>query len=160
MSTSASCDVDGPSLLPGDYRDARWDTESMLKLQYQKNIGTDAFVRLFGYSEYANTNRSGAARRALGSGFGVANFDYEVDTHATGLQLQFGDQINSQHQLTGWLQYRTENELRINNYDYLNSGDTQVSNLTNGTSCFLATAIDGNGNTMHRPGHRQGGDAR
>jgi hypothetical protein len=127
------------SLLPSNYRDARWDTESMFKLQYQKNIGTNAYVRLFGYSEYANTNRSGAARRALGSGLGVANYDYEVDTHATGVQLQFGDQINDKHQLTGWLQYRTENELRYNNFNYLNTGDTQVSNLTNGSQCFDPT---------------------
>jgi hypothetical protein len=127
------------SLIPGDYRDARWDTESMIKLQYQKNIGTNAYVRLFGYSEYANTNRSGAARRALGSGFGVTNYDYEVDTHANGVQLQFGDQINDKHQLTGWVQYRTENELRYNNFNYLNNGDTQVSNLTNGSQCFDPT---------------------
>jgi len=144
--TPGSCSDDDPSLLPGNYRDARWDTESMLKLQYQKNIGTTAYVRLFGYSEYANTNRSGAARRALGSGFGVSNFDYEVDTHALGTELQFGDQLNDQHQLTGWLQYRTENELRINNYNYLNTGGQQVSNLTNGTQCFAAapgTGMDG-----------------
>ncbi len=145
VATAGSCTGD-PSLLPGDYRDARWDTESMLKLQYQKNIGTNAYVRLFGYSEYANTNRSGAARRALGSGFGVSNYDYEVDTHATGTELQFGDQLNDHHQLTGWLQYRTENELRLNNYNYANTGGQQVSNLTNGTQCFAAapgTGMDG-----------------
>src|SRR5581483_9520829 len=144
--TPDSCPDDALSLLPGGYQDARWDTESMLKLQYQKNIGTSAYVRVFGYSEYANTNRSGASRRALGSGFGVSNYDYEVDTHATGAELQFGDQINDRHLLTGWLQYHTENELRLNNYNYLNTGGQQVSNLTNGTQCLAAgpgTGMDG-----------------
>ena len=151
ITVAGTCPTD-PSLLPTNYRDARWDTESLIKLQYQKNIGTNAYVRLFGYSEYANTNRSGAVRRALGSGLGVTNYDYEVDTHATGAQLQFGDQLNDKNQLTGWLQYRTENELRYNNFNYLNNGSTQVSNLTNGTQCFLpADAIDGNGNPILDP---------
>ena len=129
-----------PSLLPSDYRDARWDTQSMLKLQYQLNLGTNAFVRLFGYSQYSNTNRSGASRRALGSGFGVSNYDYEVNSHKRGVELQFGDQLNGQNQLSGWVQYEGETLLRTNNFNYLNSSSTQTSNLTNGTQCFAASA--------------------
>ncbi len=35
--------------IPSDYRDGRWDTASIGKLQYQKNFGSSAYARLFGY---------------------------------------------------------------------------------------------------------------
>ncbi len=46
------------SLVPANARDARWDTASIVKLQYQKNIGSNAYARLFGYTFYSNTNRA------------------------------------------------------------------------------------------------------
>ncbi|HEV3089339.1 MAG TPA: TonB-dependent receptor [Candidatus Elarobacter sp.] len=139
IAVPGQCASGSPALLPANYRDARWDTQDVVKLQYQKNIGTSAYVRLFGYSQYSNTNRSGASRRALGSGFGVSNYDYEVDSHKSGVDLQFGDQINAAHQLSGWLQYSAEKLLRINNFNYLNSSSTQTTNLTNGKQCFAAS---------------------
>jgi hypothetical protein len=133
-----SC-ASGHSALPPDYRDARWDQASIAKLQYQKNIGSKAYVRLFGYTFYSNTNRSGATRRGIGSGFGATNYDYEVDSHTRGLQLQFADQLTDHHQLTGTASYTTASTLRLNNFNYRNRGSYPVSNLTNGTQCFAAT---------------------
>ncbi len=134
----------GYSALPPDYRDARWDTASIVKLQYQKNLGTKAYIRAFGYTFYSNTNRSGATRRGTGiSGLGVVNYDYEVDSHTRGAELQFGDQIDDHNQLTGYLNYVTATTNRVNNYNYLNSSDLAVSNLTNGKQCFAGT--DGTG---------------
>ena len=46
------------SLVPANVRDARWDISSIVKLQYQKNLGSTAYVRLFGYTFYSNTNRA------------------------------------------------------------------------------------------------------
>ncbi len=83
---SASCPQDAQAALPDDYRDGRWDTASIVKLQYQKNFGSNAYLRVFGYTFYSNTNRSGATRRGIGSGFGATNYDYEVDGHTRGLQ--------------------------------------------------------------------------
>ncbi|MBV8118013.1 MAG: carboxypeptidase regulatory-like domain-containing protein, partial [Candidatus Eremiobacteraeota bacterium] len=122
--------------LPNDYRDARWDTASIVKLQYQKNFGSNAYVRLFGYTFYSNTNRSGAARRGIGSGYGATNYDYEVDGHTRGLQMDIGDQINSTNLLTSNINYITATTLRINNFNYLNTSSQQVSNFTNGSECF------------------------
>ena len=90
-----SCPAAPTRRLPNDYRDARWDTSSILKLQYQKNFGSNAYLRVFGYTFYSDTNRSGATRRGIGSGFGATNYDYEVDGHTRGVQADFGDQINS-----------------------------------------------------------------
>ncbi|MBC5802200.1 MAG: TonB-dependent receptor, partial [Candidatus Eremiobacteraeota bacterium] len=140
--TAGSCQT-GYSALPPDYRDARWDSASIVKLQYQKNIGSNAYVRLFGYTFYSNTNRSGASRRGIGSGFGATNYDYEVDSHTRGLELQFADQLSDHHQLTGSADYVTATTLRDNNFNYRNTKRFSVSNLTNGTQCFAAA--DGTG---------------
>ncbi|MGA8532602.1 MAG: TonB-dependent receptor [Candidatus Tumulicola sp.] len=130
------------ALLPNDYRDARWDTASIFKLQYQKNFGSSAYLRLFGYTFYSNTNRSGASRRGIGSGYGVENYDYEVDGHTRGLQMDFGDQINSTNLITSNVNYITSTTLRINNDNYLNTSGQQVSNLTNGKYCYAFAGPD------------------
>ncbi len=130
------------ALLPNDYRDARWDTASIVKLQYQKNFGSNAYLRLFGYTFYSNTNRSGASRRGIGSGYGVQNYDYEVDGHTRGLQLDFGDQIDSANLLTANVNYITSTTLRVNNFNYLNTSGQQVSNLTNGQYCYAFAGAD------------------
>lgn len=126
------------SLLPNDYRDARWDSASIFKAQYQKNFGSSAYLRVFGYTFYSNTNRSGASRRGIGSGYGATNYDYEVDGHTRGIQMDFGDQISSDHQLTANVNYITSTTLRENNYNYLNTFFQQVSNFTNGSECFAS----------------------
>jgi hypothetical protein len=133
-----ACTGDEVSGLPNDYRDARWDTASILKLQYQKNLGDRAYIRAFGYTFYSNTDRSGASRRGIGSGFGATNYDYEVDTHTRGGEIQFGDQLGDHNLLTGWGNYVTASTDRLNNYNYYNVADTPVSNLTNGLECFSA----------------------
>ncbi len=124
------------SALPNDYRDGRWDQASIVKLQYQKNMGNNAYFRVFGYTFYSNTNRSGAARRGIGSGFTGTNFDYEVDAHTRGAQMQFADQLSSTNQLSAMLDYVTSSTFRYNNGNYNNTASQQISNLTNGSQCF------------------------
>ena len=114
--TSAAFPAPAPTartpLLPNDYRDARWDTANIVKLQYQKNFGSSAYLRVFGYTFYSNTNRSGASRRGIGSGYGAMNYDYEVDGHTRGIQADFGDQLSSTNQLTANVNYITSTTLR------------------------------------------------
>ncbi|MBV9271847.1 MAG: TonB-dependent receptor [Candidatus Eremiobacteraeota bacterium] len=139
--------------LPPDYRDARWDQASIVKAQYQKNIGSNAYLRVFGYTFYSNTNRSGAARRGIGSGFSGTNFDYEVDAHTRGAQMQFADQINGTNQIMLNLNYVTSTTFRFNNGNYNNTASQQISNLTNGTQCFAYTSGPGdNGIDMYNAG--------
>jgi hypothetical protein len=131
-----TCATNNPSLLPDDYRDGRWDTASIVKLQYQKNVSPSAYVRVFGYTFYSNTARGGASGLGIGSGFAVENYDYEVDTHTRGAELQFGDQLSSRNMLTGSANFVTATTNRVNNYNFLNDENQQVSNLTNGKQCF------------------------
>ncbi|MBV8435293.1 MAG: TonB-dependent receptor [Candidatus Eremiobacteraeota bacterium] len=126
-------------LIPNDYRDGRWDTAGIAKLQYQKNVGSTAYVRLFGYTFYSYTNRATANGWGNNAAFGVSNYQYEVSSHTRGLELQFADQIASQHLVSGMVSYLTSNTLRYFNHNYFNTASQQVSNFTNGVSCFSAT---------------------
>ncbi len=69
------------SLVPANYRDGRWDTASISKLQYQKNLGSSAYLRLFGYTFYSNTNRATANGYGSNETLGVEPYQYEVDSH-------------------------------------------------------------------------------
>ncbi len=140
--------------MPNDYRDGRWDQAGIFKVQYQKNFGGNAYARLFGYTFYSNTNRSGAVQQGITGPYGSANlgatnYDYEVDGHTRGLEFQAADQISDQHQLELSLSYVTASTLRyynFNNYntggaplnDFTGSSGQMVSNLTNGTNCYAA----------------------
>jgi hypothetical protein len=124
------------SLIPSDFRDARWDSGSITKLQYQKNIGSSAYVRLFGYTFYSNTNRASPNGFGNNITLGVTNYQYEVDSHTGGLELQFADQLSGEHLLEGMVSYITSNTLRYYNHNYYNTPSQQVSNFTNGSECF------------------------
>ncbi|MDQ6780440.1 MAG: Plug and carboxypeptidase regulatory-like domain-containing protein, partial [Candidatus Eremiobacteraeota bacterium] len=125
--------------LPNDYRDARWDSANIVKLQYQRNFNERMYLRVFGYTFYSNTNRSGASRRGIGSGFGATNFDYEVDAHTRGFQAQFADQLSDTNQLLVSLGYVTAATLRASNLNNFNTRNAQVSNLTDGSQCYSYT---------------------
>ncbi len=138
-----ACPAGDYAALPNDYRDARWDQASIVKLQYQKNLGSSAYLRLFGYTFYSNTNRSGANQEGVtgqygSANIGVTNYDYEVDAHTRGAELQFADQISGNNQLAFTLNYVTSSTLRYYNFNNYNTADWQVSSLTNGSQCFAA----------------------
>ncbi len=112
--------------VPVNGRDTTWNDGSVIKLQYQKNFGSTAYVRLMGYSFYSNwlmsaPNAGNEAITAYGyndAGFGYPSPDYELSTHTRGLQLMAADQINAQNllQLTG--NYTTASVVRWNNQWY------------------------------------------
>jgi hypothetical protein len=137
------------SSLPYDYRDGRWDTAAIVKAQYQDNINDTSYLRIFGYTFYSNTNRSGAVQKGIpGANLGATNYDYEVDAHTRGGQVQYANQVSSRHQLIATLNYVTSKTLRYYNFNDFNTAFQQVSSLTNGTQCFasasgtLANGID------------------
>lgn len=147
-----ACPANTFSALPNTYRDGESYQASIVKLQYQKNIGSNAYLRLYGYTFYSAWQQGGA----MGDGFPGLNlggyrtgYDYEIGSHTRGGQLQFVDQLSGAHQITASLNYITSNTLRFNNQndfnfggapfnDFTGSGGVAVSNLTNGSQCFAA----------------------
>jgi len=121
---------------PADYRGTRWDDAGIIKAQYTKSLSANAYLRLYGYTFYSDSLRGDPTGRALGSGFGATNYDYEVSSHTRGVALQFGDQVSAKHQLSGDLKLMTATTVRYNNNNYYNTSSQPVSNLTDGVDCF------------------------
>jgi hypothetical protein len=132
--------------VPVDGRDTTWNDGSVLKLQYQKNFGSTAYVRIMGYSFYSDWLQSapnGGNGYITGGGYGDTGFgypslDYELTTHSRGVQVMAADQINSQNLLQLTANYTTATANRWNNEWY--GAPSSVTNLigTNG-QCFNYT---------------------
>lgn len=115
---------------------------SIVKLQYTKNFGSTAYLRIFGYTFYSdwlqNDPNHGFAPFLTG---GAEQPDYEVGSHTAGAQLQFSDQLNSHNLLTVTGNYTTATTERINNGQYsFTPNGTPIATLQSGTTCFSAYA--------------------
>ncbi len=102
--------------------DGIWNDGSIIKLQYQKNIGSSAYLRVLGYTFYSDWLHNAPAGLSGGLfnlpypiGYDNPAPDYELSTHTRGFQLQYANQINDKNlvQFTG--NYTTATVLRNNN---------------------------------------------
>ncbi len=131
------------SAIDPDRRDAFTNDQSILKLQYQRNFGTNAFLRVYGYTYYSDWLQTGPQSNDFNY-LGYVPGDYELESHTRGVSAQFTDQITSQHLLTIQGSYTTATTLRDNNTQYVNgaygpnSGNfrTTVGLLVNGSNPY------------------------
>jgi hypothetical protein len=100
-------------------RDAFNNNQSIVKLQYQHNFGTNAFLRVYGYTYYSDWMQTGPQSTWMNY-LGFVPSDYELESHTRGVSAQFTDQINSQHLLSIQGSYTTASTLRDNNQESIN----------------------------------------
>ncbi|MBV8149569.1 MAG: TonB-dependent receptor, partial [Candidatus Eremiobacteraeota bacterium] len=125
------------SEVPLDSRDGVWNDASIAKVQYTHNIGSNAYIRLYGYTFYSDWLQTSPLSYASGLlGFGVTSYDYELESHTRGLWLGFADQLSPQHLLNFDTNYTTAGTNRFNNTQFNETLDTNATNLTNGNECF------------------------
>lgn len=72
-------------------RDANENGMSVLKVQYQRNISSSSFLRIYGYSLYSNWFQNGPISGALPWGDVVS--DYELDSHLAGVNASFTKEL-------------------------------------------------------------------
>ncbi|MBV8152892.1 MAG: TonB-dependent receptor [Candidatus Eremiobacteraeota bacterium] len=148
---SGACAAGTYSAVPLDARDAVWNDASIVKLQYQHNIGSSAYIRLYGYTFYSDWLQTSPLSYASGLfGFGVTSYDYELESHTRGVALTFADQLNAEHLLTFDTNYTTAGTNRFNNTQFNETLDTGATSLTNGSECFAM--YGGLGNPGAPPG--------
>ncbi|HET7813633.1 MAG TPA: TonB-dependent receptor [Candidatus Baltobacteraceae bacterium] len=142
------------ALVPPDARDGYINNQDIEKIQYQKNFGSNAYLRAFGYMFYSDwlingPNYNGIAFPANAAAFGQigqeygASADYELSTHTRGGELQFADQLGSEHLLNVTGNYTTASTIRANNSTWVYSLLTRATNDTDGTNCFTSTGAIG-----------------
>ncbi len=119
---------------------------SIEKIQYTKNIGSNAYVRLFGYTFYSdwlqNNPNDNSNFPVFGYGFNPASPDYEVAYHTRGVQLQAADQINAKNLITFTGNYTASVGQRANNSQAATvASNTPSAILMNGSgACFSGAA--------------------
>ncbi len=105
-------------------RDSIFNNQEIVKLQYQKNFGSDAYLRLYGYTYYSDWLQTGPVCAYLNYNCFVSP-DYELSSHTRGASATFADQLNAQHLLTIEGNYTTADSIRDNNTQMFNGGGSR-----------------------------------
>ncbi|MBC5811641.1 MAG: TonB-dependent receptor, partial [Candidatus Eremiobacteraeota bacterium] len=117
-------------------RDSNQNNQGLVKLQYQKNFGSNAYLRVYGYSGYSDwlINGQNYTFLSLNTFLGGNPYDYELSTHTRGLSGTFADQINAQNLIQFQGSFTTASVIRDNN--------TQPINAFSGSRQRFAVAVD------------------
>ncbi len=124
----ASIGSNTPNLqtIPYNQRDGTGNVNSIIKLQYQANFSSNAYFRIYGFSNYSlwpQTCPDSDANNFIG----YCPYNYYVQTTTNGGSATYGNQINDKNLLTATLSdfgatdYRANDETMINEFVGLNA---------------------------------------
>jgi len=112
--------------------------DAIFKVQYQKNFGSDAYLRVYGYTDYSNWLNYGPNSVAQYFEQGLYQYtqlpDYVVSSHTRGASAEFADQLNSRNLLQFQLSYTTATSERANSYTSFADDSAQFATLVSSTS--------------------------
>ncbi len=74
-----------PNVVPPDARDNSYNDTAITKIQYTKNFGSAAFLRLYGFTFYSDWFLNGPYNTGFCYFFCPLAPDYELNTHTRGL---------------------------------------------------------------------------
>jgi hypothetical protein len=118
--------------IPANFNDSVDNAVGIVKLQYQKNFSSSAYLRVYGYTVYSNWFNWGPISASLCcTGVPV---QYEVDTHTRGVSATFADQITPQNLLQLQGSFSTADSHRLNNGTMFAGTGTNMAVMVNGSS--------------------------
>ncbi len=108
---------------PPDARDGFWNNASIFKLQYQHNMGSNAYFRIYGYTFYSDwLQTSPLSYGTPFFGFGVPRYDYELESHTRGLAVHLRRSARLRSTLLTFdVNYTTATTNRYNNTNFNNT---------------------------------------
>ncbi len=145
--TPASFTVASGCISPAT-QDAYVNDQNVFKLQYQHNFGTNAFLRVYGYTYYSdwlNVSPVSAYGAFVCCAFEFNNLDYELSSHTRGVSLEFADQINSHHLLTIQGNYTTSSTVRDNNTEMVEPDFASTANAHSAVAVVVNAAAPSSG---------------
>ncbi|HVN69600.1 MAG TPA: TonB-dependent receptor [Candidatus Binatia bacterium] len=128
-----------PNAIPANARDNSYNDTAITKIQYTKNFGSTAFLRVYGFTFYSDWFLNGPYSTSFCNFVCPVAPDYELNTHTRGISAIFQDQINEQNLLTVQGSYTTARIVRDNNGFYGVGGNEAVvvnQNDPYGGYCF------------------------
>src|SRR5580700_10482249 len=112
--SSPQHEFDGPIPDPYNQRDRGYNGQAIVKLQYQRNFSSNAFLRLYGYTYYSDWIENGPMMSLQPYAY-YDSGDYEINNHTRGVSLSFTDQLTPQDLLEAEASYTTSTGARIYN---------------------------------------------
>jgi hypothetical protein len=109
-----------PTLIDPNRRDTTWNNQEIEKVQYQKNFGSNSYLRLYGYLYYSDWLNNGPVCAFSNYGCAVSP-DYELSSHTRGASISYANQITPQHLFSFEGTYTTANSVRNNNTQMFNA---------------------------------------
>ena len=113
--------------IPTNMRDGAANPNSIIKLQYQRNISSDSYIRVYGFQSW-----SGWPQTCPNTGYtnfiGYCPLNYYVSTYTSGVSTQYANQINDKNLINLELSdfwatdYRANDDTMINQLVGLNRG--------------------------------------
>jgi TonB dependent receptor/Carboxypeptidase regulatory-like domain/TonB-dependent Receptor Plug Domain len=103
--------------IPLNQGDSSQNDMGVLKLQYQHNFGTTAFLRVYGYTYYSDWLENGP-QSAFANYVAPGVADYSVGSHTRGGSVTFSDQLTDKHLLTIQGNYTTASVFRDNSSEW------------------------------------------
>ncbi len=124
---------------PWNQRDRGYNGQAIVKLQYQRNFSSSAFMRVYGYTYYSDWIENGPMMSLQPYAF-YDSGDYEINNHTRGVSLSFTDQISPQDLIEAEGSYTTATGARIYNeqmFGYADSFAVLVNrNNPNSGTCY------------------------
>ncbi|MBV8343809.1 MAG: TonB-dependent receptor [Candidatus Eremiobacteraeota bacterium] len=132
----------GPIPDPWNQRDRGYNGQAIVKLQYQKNFNSSAFLRVYGYTYYSDWIENGPMMSLQPYAF-YDSGDYEINNHTRGVSISFTDQLSPQNLIEAEGSYTTATGARIYNEQMFGSADSFAvlvnrNNPNSGTCYALA----------------------
>ena len=142
--------ANGNSPIVPNEQDGTVNDQAIVKLQYTKSLGTNAYARVYGYTYYSDWLQTGPQCAYIPANCGTSA-DYELSAHTRGLSFQVVDQLNAQNLLQLGGDFTTSNVVRDNNSEMGDTGSTPSlrsaigvvvngSNPSNGI-CYTTTGV-------------------
>ena len=108
---------------PWNQRDRGYNGQAIVKLQYQKNFSSSAFLRVYGYTYYSDWIENGPMMSLQPYAY-YDSGDYEINNHTRGVSVSFTDQISPQNLIEAEGSYTTATGARIYNEQMFGYGDS------------------------------------
>ncbi|HEY6325382.1 MAG TPA: TonB-dependent receptor, partial [Candidatus Cybelea sp.] len=125
-----------PAVIPPGAPDTSYNDTAITKVQYTKNFGSSAFLRLYGFTFYSDWFLNAPYNISFCYFFCNLAPDYELSTHTRGLSLEFQDQLNEQNLLSIAGSYTTARIIRDNNGFYNLGGEGNFVNVVNAAAPY------------------------
>ncbi len=115
-----------PNVIPSGARDNSYNDTAISKIQYTKNFGSNAYLRIYGFTFYSDWFLNGPYSTSFCNFVCPVAPDYELNTHTRGLSAEFQDQLNDQNLLSAQGSFTTARIVRDNNGFYGVGGNEAV----------------------------------